>query len=110
MKYEVATIEEYIEVIPDDRKEIVLRLIALVKEYFPELSGNMEYNMPSFVPVCAIASQKNYISLYIQRIDLVEKYRSELGKLKVGKSCIRFKKMEQLPEDVIRKIFIETKK
>lgn len=110
MKYNVSTIEEYLEVIPLDRKEIVTDLIALTKEYFPDIEGNMEYNMPTFNPVCAIASQKHHISLYIHRIDLMEKYRKELGNLKLGKSCIRFRNKIQLPEKTIRRIFEEIAK
>ncbi|NQU85384.1 MAG: DUF1801 domain-containing protein [Mariniphaga sp.] len=94
MKYNVSTIEQYLEVIPANRKEILKRLINLVNEYFPDIKGDMEYNMPTFNPVCALASQKHYVSVYIHRLDLVEKYRNELGKLKVGKSCIRFRKLE----------------
>lgn len=109
MKYDVATIDEYIEAIPPDRKEIVLKLISIIKEYFPEIIGNMEYNIPSYIPVCAIASQKHYVSFYVYRNHLVEKYRKELGNLMVGKSCIRFKKMEQMPETTIRKILTDTK-
>jgi len=109
MKYDVSTIDEYLDVIPFERNEIVLKLIAITKEYFPELEGNIQYNMPTFEPVCSIASQKHHISCYIHRVDLVEKYRNELGKLKVGKSCIRFKKMEQLPETTIRKILEDIK-
>jgi len=109
MNYNVSTIDEYLDVIPSDRKQIMIKLIQLVKEYFPKIEGNMEYNMPSFEPVCAIASQKHHISLYIHRIDLVEKFRAELGNLKVGKSCIRFKKQEQIPDEIIRKIFQEIK-
>ena len=107
MKYDVNTIDEYLEAIPNNRKELVNKIISLVKEFFPDIKGNMEYNMPTFNPVCAIASQKHHISLYIYRIDLVEKYRNDLGKLKVGKSCIRFRKQQELPEKTIRKIFKE---
>ena len=109
MKYDVSTIEEYLDAIPHERREIVVKLISLLQEYFPEIEGNMQYNMPTFEPVCAIASQKHHISFYIHRVDLVEKYRDELGKLKVGKSCIRFNKMEKLPETTLRKILNEIK-
>lgn len=109
MKYDVDQIEDYLNVIPADRREILLHLIAMVKEYFPNIKGDMKYNMPTFEPVCALASQKHYVSFYIHRTDLVEKYREELGELKVGKSCIRFKRLEQLPDMAIRKIFEEIK-
>ncbi len=109
MNYNVDTINDYLEVIPVGRKEILLKLISIVKEYFPEIDGTMEYKMPSFNPVCAMASQKHYISLYIHHTDLVEKHREELGNLKVGKSCIRFKTMAQMPEKSIRSILYEIK-
>jgi len=109
MKYDVSTIDEYLEVIPSERKEILLKLISIVNEYFPNINGDIEYGMPTFNPVCAMASQKHYISLYIYRVDLLDKYRNELGKLKVGKSCIRFKKSEECPENTVRKIFKELK-
>ncbi len=51
-------------------------------------------------PIVALASQKNYISLYVCALDgkqyLAEKYKDKLGKVSVGKSCIRFKKIEDL--------------
>lgn len=109
MKYNVSTIEEYLELIPVDRKEILQTLISILKEYFPEIKGNMEYNMPTFEPVCAIASQKHHISFYIHHVDLLEKYRKDLGSLKVGKSCIRFNTMQQMPEKIIRSILYEVK-
>lgn len=109
MKYEVSTIDEYLKVIPTDRKQIIVKLIALVKEYFPEIEGNMQYNMPTFEPICGIAAQKHHISIYIHRVDLIQKCRTELGKLKVGKSCIRLKKIEQIPVETIRKILQEIK-
>lgn len=107
MKYNVNTIDEYLSVIPTDRKAIIEKIISMVKEYFPDTKGTMEYDMPTYSPICAVASQKHHISLYINRVDLIEKYRKELGSLKVGKSCIRFRKLEQMPESVIRKIFNE---
>ncbi|MEN8117472.1 MAG: hypothetical protein ABFS16_10860 [Bacteroidota bacterium] len=39
MKYEVSTIEEYLAAIPPDQKAIVLKLISIVKEFFPEINN-----------------------------------------------------------------------
>jgi len=72
MKYNVSAIQEYLEIIPAERKVIIQKLIDIVHEYFPALNGNMKYNLPTFEPVCSVASQKNHISVYIHRIDLVE--------------------------------------
>ncbi len=57
--------------------------------------------------MCALASQKQYMSLYMDT-SLVEKYRQELAGLDVGKSCIRFKRLEDLPLETVRRILVET--
>ncbi len=50
--------------------------------------------------VVGLASQKNYVSLYIRAYDkdgyLAENNQSRLGKVSVGRSCIRFKELEDL--------------
>ena len=58
--------------------------------------------------VCAFASQKNYMSLYVMNNRVVGKYRRELSHPSVGKSCIRFKKLEDLPLGTIRRILRES--
>lgn len=59
-------------------------------------------------PVIALANQKNYISLYICATEngeyIAEKNADRLGKVSVGRSCIRFKKLEDLNLSVIQEI------
>ena len=59
-------------------------------------------------PVVALANQKNYVSLYICAIlngeYIAEKYKSSLGKVSVGKSCIRFKKLEDVNLPMLKKV------
>lgn len=59
-------------------------------------------------PTVALASQKNYISLYVCAVEdgkyIAEKYRAKLGKVSVGKSCIRFKKLEDLSIPELKKV------
>jgi hypothetical protein len=58
---------------------------------------------PADWPIVALAAQKNYISLYVMVADgseyLAEKLKNELGKVSVGKSCIRFKRAEDLDHE-----------
>jgi uncharacterized protein YdhG (YjbR/CyaY superfamily) len=78
----------------------------------PEENENMKYRMPTYgddLVVCAMASQKHYMSLYLDT-ELVEKYRSKLDHLNLGKSCVRFRKLEDLPLDIIQIILEETVK
>ncbi len=55
---------------------------------------------PGTWPLLALAGQKNYMALYACAVVdgqyVGEKYGSKLGKVSIGKSCIRFKRLEQL--------------
>jgi uncharacterized protein YdhG (YjbR/CyaY superfamily) len=109
MKYPVSTIEEYLQAIPEERRIIIEKVIQIVKEYFPNVEESMKYKMPTYGHICAIASQKHHITLFIHHKNLVDKYRKELGKKKAGKCCLRFKKWSEFPEPIVRKIFAEIK-
>ena len=55
-----------------------------------------------------LALQKNYISLYVNAVAdgqyVAEKYREKLGKVKVGKASISFKRIEDVELDVLREL------
>ncbi|TRZ43957.1 DUF1801 domain-containing protein [Robertkochia solimangrovi] len=129
MKYEAETTEAYIAQLPEDRQEAVRKLRDLVRDNLPHgFEETMSYNMIGFVvphalypagyhcnpelplPFINIASQKNFIALYHSGIyadpELLEWFVTEYpqhttGKLDMGKSCIRFKKPEQIPYELI---------
>ena len=114
--------DEYIAMLNDDRREIIEFLDKLIKETVPNMDRWFAYNMLGYGkfhyvdykkqevdwPVIALASQKNYVSLYVCAVGdgeyLAEKYKDELGKVSVGKSCIRFKKLDDLNLDTVKKV------
>jgi Domain of unknown function (DU1801) len=116
------TTKEYFESLAPDRREIFETLDKLIKKVAPSLKPNFLYNMPGYGsfkyqnrkkemldwPTIAIASQINYISIYVCAVDggeyIAEKNKSELGKVSVGKSCIRFKKLEDLNLKTLEKV------
>ena len=105
-------VDEYLETLPDNRRESLRQLRELIARALPEARELIEYNMPAVAVtdddiVCSYKSQKNYISLYMD-VELVEKHKDGLAGLDCGKSCIRFKRFEQLPQDVIKAILVET--
>jgi len=102
-------VDQYIEVLAPDRKAALEKIRTLILTTVPEIKETMQYRMPTYElgeVVCAAASQKHYVSLYMD-VELVEEHRGELAHLDVGKSCIRFKKIEDLPMDTIRQILEE---
>jgi len=116
------TVKEYFDLLPPERREPIEFLHKLIQETAPSLKSVFSYNMPGYGmfkyknykkeeidwPTIALASQKNYISLYVCSVVngeyIAEKYQAELGKVNVGKSCIRFKKITDLNLEGLKKL------
>lgn len=116
------TVKEYFDSLPEDRREILEYLDKLIRQTAPSLKPRFAYNMLGYGnfkytnykkevvdwPTVALASQKNYISLYVCAVEngeyIAEKHKGELGKVSVGKSCIRFKKIGDLNLEALKKV------
>lgn len=121
-KGKATSVDEYLSGVPDERKPIIDYLHDFIQASAPSLKPYLAYNMLGYGsfkyldynkqerdwPVVALANQKNYVSIYVCAIDgkeyLAEKYKDKLGKVSIGKSCIRFKKLEDLNLDELKKI------
>jgi len=83
----------------------------MVFEVIPDAVETMKYRMPTYEygdgVLCAFASQKYYMSLYMDT-GILENHREKLTGLSIGKSCIRFRKMDQLPLDTTKRMLEET--
>ncbi|MEY2827937.1 MAG: hypothetical protein RLZZ183_1056 [Actinomycetota bacterium] len=121
------TVEKYLKELPLDRKETVIKIRNTILKNLPKgYKEVMEFGMICYViplskypdtynkkPLvyCALANQKNYISLYLScvyvdkktRKDFEDSYKKSGKKLNAGASCIRFKKLEEVPFDVVNK-------
>lgn len=116
------TVAQYLKAVPKERKETIEFLHTFIQKASPKLTSHFAYNMIGYGsfpyrnykkekiswPIVALASQKNYMSIYVCAVDrgeyLAEKFKKELGKVSVGKSCIRFKKLEDLNLPVLKKV------
>ena len=105
------SVQEYLEALEPSRRAALAEIRTLVREAVPDAVETLRYQMPTYERdgevVCAFASQKQYMSLYMD-VDLVEMHRDELAGLDVGKSCIRFRRVERLPLDTVKTILGET--
>lgn len=115
-------VKEYLTLLPKERKEIIYFLHQFIQKSVPKLKPHFAYNMLGYGsfpyqnykkemiewPTVALASQKNYISIYICAVEngeyLADKYQVKLGKVSVGKSCIRFKKLEDINLPELKKL------
>ena len=127
-KPQPASVEDYLAGLPAERREEIERVRRVVKQNLP--AGYVEgvgfgmicYSVPLSVyadtynkqPLmyAALASQKNYLSLYLMPVypdnrlerQLRDAFAATGKKLDMGKSCIRFKRADDLPLDAIGEI------
>ncbi|HVG14015.1 MAG TPA: DUF1801 domain-containing protein [Chitinophagaceae bacterium] len=132
MQSNTTTPEVYIESLPADRKEAMMGLRNTIKNNIPKgfeeimSSGMISYVVPlslypagyhctpgTPLPFLSIASQKNFIAVYHMGIyaqpDLLQWFKEEYTKqvntkLDMGKSCIRFKKVDSIPLKLIEQL------
>lgn len=129
MQSDAKTVEEYIDALPEDRKEVIIKLRKILQDNLPKgYEERMSYGMPGFVvpfstypegyhadpkqplPFISYASQKNHIALYHSGVYTISKlsdwFKSEYPKhsktkLDMGKSCIRFKNPKNIPFELL---------
>lgn len=125
VKSDAATVEEYLAELPEERREAIEAVRRVVLDNLPDgyeecmLFGMIGYVVPfSRYPVtynkqplqlAALASQKRYMAVYLnnvygdpQTLEWFTSAYAATGKpLDMGKSCVRFRRLEDLPLDVI---------
>ena len=129
MKIKAKNIDDYLSKVPEERAAALNKLRATILQHLPEgFVEELNYGMPGYVvplsaypdgyhcqkntplPFMNFANQKNFIAFYHLGIyanpELLKWFQEEYPKhvktkLDMGKSCIRFKKPDQIPFDLI---------
>jgi len=135
MKYKASTIDEYIEQLPKDRQVAIEKLRSIILKNIPKgFDEGINYGMIGYyvphsiypkgyhctpnlpLPFMNIASQKNSINIYHSGIyadkKLYDWFVAEYPKysnrkLDMGKSCVRFKKLDDIPYKLIGELCIK---
>ncbi len=99
-------IDDYLAAVPEERVEALHRLRDTCAEYLVGFTEAFRYGMPCYErdgePEVAFASQKQYISFYIMREDVLALFRDQLSPLSVGKGCIRYRRADQIDWEIVR--------
>jgi hypothetical protein len=121
-KNEATSVEEYLLMVPNDRKKDIDFLHEFIQKSVPKLKPYYASNMIGYGsfyyldskkqkkdwPIISLANQKNYITIYVCAIveDKVAaaEYKKDLGKLTKGISCIRFKNIEEIKLETLKKV------
>ena len=126
MKSNAKNPTEYINSLDEPRKKEIKKLHGFIRKTVPNLKPHMKYGMLGYGSyhykyasgregdwfVVGLANQKNYISLYACMSDgkqyVAEKHKKDLPKANIGKSCIRFRKLEDVDLKIIKQLLQET--
>ena len=127
-----ATVDEYLAELPTERREVVSKMRDLVRRNLPKgYEETMNWGMISYeLPLArypktyngqpltfvGLAAQKNYYALYLtsanqdsaQGRELADAFKRAGKKLDMGKSCLRFKKLDDLALDAVARIIAST--
>jgi uncharacterized protein YdhG (YjbR/CyaY superfamily) len=128
MQSKATTVKEYLEELPEDRRAAINKVRQVIKKNLPKgMAEGMQYGMIGYfvphkiypagyhcdpkqpLPFAGLASQKGHMSFYLctlyQNPELEAWFRERMAaagkKLDMGKGCIRFKRLEDLPLDVV---------
>ena len=128
MQSKAKTVAQYLAELPADRRVELSKVRGVIRRRLPKgFSEQMYYGMIGYVvphrlypagyhcdpkqplPFASLASQKNYMAIYLMTVYqnremerwLRDQFQARGKKLDMGKSCIRFKKLEDLPLDVV---------
>lgn len=114
-----ATPESYIASLDEPRRTDISRLDALIQRTAPHLAPHVDRGMLGYgryhyryatgrqgeSSIIAVASRKGGISIYVSASDgeryLAESYADRLGKVSVGKSCVRMKRLDDVDADAL---------
>lgn len=135
MKSTAETVDEYVKSLPDDRREAISAVRQVILDNLPKgYQECMSYGMIGYVvphsiypkgykcnpklplPFANLGSQKNHMSLYLMCIygdtktdQWFRKAWEKTGrKLDAGKGCIRFKRLEDVPLEVVGQLIART--
>ena len=119
------TVKQYLDELPEDRREAISAVRKEIRKNLPKgIVEIMNWGMITYeVPLktfpdtyngkplqyAALASQKNHMAVYLSSVYsddnakdwFVNEYTATGKKLDMGKSCVRFKKLDQLPVELI---------
>jgi uncharacterized protein YdhG (YjbR/CyaY superfamily) len=98
-------VETYIEELPPERRAAVEKLRGLCRRTLKGYEECMDYGMPCYkrygVTEVGFASQKQCVSLYVLKREVVDEFRAALPASSIGKGCIRFRKPEAIDFEAI---------
>ena len=131
-KRSTMTVKQYLDALTPERRSAIGKVRKVIRENLPKgYEETINWGMLSYeIPLtrypetyngqplgyAALASQKNYLVLYLYTVYgdkkteqwFTSRYKASGKKLDMGKSCVRFRSAEDLPLDLIGEVIART--
>ncbi|MEV0321502.1 iron chaperone [Streptomyces sp. NPDC050658] len=102
----------YLAEVPEERRAALARLRQLCRAELPGFDEVMAYGMPAYgrngTAEIAFASQKQYVSFYLLRVEVRGAFEERLAGHDMGKGCLRFRKAENIDFELVRELLRAT--
>ncbi len=112
MQSQAKDVNQYLEEVPAERLDALRELRELCLSALEGYEESMAYGMPSYrrngTVEVAFASQKNYVSFYVLKEEVLNRHRPALQGVSLGKGCIRYSKPEKINFVVVKQILLDT--
>lgn len=100
MKRDVATPEAYLDALEGESLRLVERIREVIRRIRPDGEEGVRYGMLDYPGLANLAAQKRYVALYVAPKAL-EAHRDRFPGVDAGKSCLRFKRLEQADPEAL---------
>jgi hypothetical protein len=132
VRSDAGTVEEYLAALPDDRSDAIAAVRAVILEHLPAgFEEQMQYGMISYVvplerypdtyngqplAVASLASQRRHMALYLMGVygdegaaaHFRRRWAATGKRLDMGKSCVRFRRLDDLPLELVGETIART--
>ena len=101
MKRDASSPEDYRRSVTGKQADLLEALRALVLKAVPDVDEGIRYGMLDYPGLANLAAQKHYVSLYVAPA-VLEKHARHFEHVDKGKSCLRYRKLDQVEPDRVR--------
>jgi len=92
-----------------DQRKLLEAIRAVLREVAPDVREGIAYGMLDYPGLANLGAQKHYVALYVAP-EVLKAHRERFEGVDAGKSCLRFKKPEQLKPAALRRLLVDVRR
>ncbi len=109
MKRDSSSPAAYVRSVESPQKKILETVRRVIRAKHPKVREGIRYGMLDYPGLANLAAQKNYVALYVAP-EVLEQHKGAFPGVSAGKSCLRFKKPEEVDEAALEKLLRDVAK